>query len=173
MAPGNPYGYAYNYPLVNDGYYYPGIGIPYVILPGEAETTPEIQKRQIDREHRLERAYRQRAGASGDGNPVTGIGNVAAGPSQNSGIANGAAQNKRMNVNPSATSGGTSSGQGSTTPRTFPQPGQPGGAPAAHMLLRRPLVVHPGAAKRIRQPAHPVEHRPAEPRNRSSNQSSY
>src|SRR5665213_4348646 len=70
VAPGNPYGYASNYPLVNDGYYYPGIGVPIVILPGEAQTTPQIQQRQTDREHRLEKQFQRRAGGTGSGSPV-------------------------------------------------------------------------------------------------------
>jgi hypothetical protein len=133
--PGSPYGYAYNYPLANDGYYYPGVGVPYVILPGEAETTPQIQQRQIQREHRLERAYQQRAGGTGNGNPAAGASPINS-ANQTSVAGNNTAQEQatrngedvsRAGPGSSATSVG---GQGATTPRTFPRPGQPGGAPA-------------------------------------------
>ena len=162
VAQASPYGngYGYNYPLVNDGYYYPGIGVPIVILPGEAQTTPQIQQQQVEREKRLERDYQRRAGGGGR---VTGIGQppamgtgthivngVQSAPPTGTGSNNvtgvGSAPASGAPGSNSAAAGGTGPTQGATTPRTFPQPGQAGGAPAGSNVPASPAPSSNGGA---------------------------
>ena len=46
------------FPEVNDGYYYPGMGVPIVILPETQIDTPQWRDQQRRREEQLERQYR-------------------------------------------------------------------------------------------------------------------
>lgn len=54
-----------SYPPVNDGYYYPGAGVPIVILPNENVATPENALTQRRRQMELEKRYRDRKAAAG------------------------------------------------------------------------------------------------------------
>ena len=48
-----------NYPSVNDGYYYPGLGVPIVILPNEYPDGTRWRQAQRRREQQLEQRYSQ------------------------------------------------------------------------------------------------------------------
>lgn len=48
------------YPDVNDGYYYPAIGVPIVIVPGEDANAAGMRDRQRQREQELERQFQSR-----------------------------------------------------------------------------------------------------------------
>jgi hypothetical protein len=75
IIPEYPYGVGAAAPnSYDDGYYYPGIGVPIIITPNGYANTPEWRARERHREEALEKTYRSRnevnRTASGKGQPV-------------------------------------------------------------------------------------------------------
>lgn len=75
IIPEYPYGIGGAAPNgYDDGYYYPGIGVPIVITPNGYSNTPEWRAREKAREQALEKTYASRnevnRTASGNGQPV-------------------------------------------------------------------------------------------------------
>jgi hypothetical protein len=74
IIPEYPYGIGGAANGYNDGYYYPGMGVPIVITPNGYANTPEWRAREKAREEALEKTYRSRnevnRTASGNGQPV-------------------------------------------------------------------------------------------------------
>ena len=71
IIPEYPYGVGGAAPNgYDDGYYYPGIGVPIVIIPNGFANTPQWRARERAREEKLEKAFRSRreANRTGSGN---------------------------------------------------------------------------------------------------------
>ena len=74
IIPEYPYGVGGAANGYNDGYYYPGTGVPIVITPNGYSNTPEWRKHERSREEALEKSHHNRTGATGtasvNGHPV-------------------------------------------------------------------------------------------------------
>ncbi|HEY8746598.1 MAG TPA: hypothetical protein VIM11_01395 [Tepidisphaeraceae bacterium] len=137
---GVPQGYQ-GYAPVNDGYYYPSVGVPIVILPNEYPSTPDYLNTQRQRQMELEKRYQRNANTPGgnrsvtpqSGNNVTPqsgnyvtpqSGNTVtpqSGNGVNTGAGNGVAPGQGNSVTPQPTQ---------RPPVTPPPAGAPGGPPA-------------------------------------------